>query len=227
MRELTTACGDRLLEAALDHFARLGLEGASTRAIADAAGTAMSSITYHYGGKDGLYLAVADHIASQCGALFEDVLASGPADAMSDHDICEGIDGLVSTLVRLMLNDRSSPWASFIAREQLKPSRAYDVLYQRLLLRVSDRLIEFMLQLGRGRWTSAEVRLKALAVLGQARMACTAPEMSKRVTGRDPGNADDMAAIEHAARRNWRALLALGEEIQPKPVRAASLRSSA
>lgn len=209
-RVSTTACGDRLLEAALDHFARLGLEGASTRAIAHAAGTAMSSITYHYGGKDGLYLAVAGHIASQCGVLFKNVLESGPADAMSDHDICEGIDGLVSTLVRVMLNERSAPWARFIAREQLRPSHAYDVLYDRLLVRVCDRLIELILQLGRGRWTSAEARLKAFAVLGQARMACTAPEMSKRVTGRDPRNTDDMAAIEHAARQNWRSLLALG-----------------
>ncbi|CAM3108798.1 CerR family C-terminal domain-containing protein [Paracoccus nototheniae] len=218
----TTASTDRLLEAALDQFSRLGFEGASTRAIAEAAGTAMSSITYHYGGKDGLYLAVADHIASQCGVLFENVLISGSANAMSDHDIREGIDELVSILVRLMLNDRSAPWASFIAREQLKPGPAYDVLYDRLLVRVCGRLIDFILQLGRGRWTSAEVRLKALAVLGQARMVCTAAEMSKRVTGRDPGNADDMAAIEHAARQNWRVILALGEEIQPELVRAAS-----
>jgi len=33
--------------------------------IAAAAGTAMSSITYHYGGKEGLYLAAADHISSR------------------------------------------------------------------------------------------------------------------------------------------------------------------
>src|SRR3546814_4490035 len=33
--------------------------------LAKAAGTAMSSITYHYGGKEGLYLAAADYIVSQ------------------------------------------------------------------------------------------------------------------------------------------------------------------
>ena len=37
------------------------------RAIATAAGTTMSSITYHYGGKQGLYLAAARHIADQMG----------------------------------------------------------------------------------------------------------------------------------------------------------------
>ena len=51
----------RLLEIAIAEFAAQGLEGASTRGIATAAGTAMSSITYHYGGKEGLYLAAADY----------------------------------------------------------------------------------------------------------------------------------------------------------------------
>ena len=56
---------DRLLEVAVREFGQKGLEGASTRGIAAAAGTAMSSITYHYGGKEGLYLAAADYIAQQ------------------------------------------------------------------------------------------------------------------------------------------------------------------
>src|SRR3546814_15646539 len=56
---------NRLLETAVREFGRKGLDGASTRGIAKAAGTAMSSITYHYGGKEGLYLAAADYIVSQ------------------------------------------------------------------------------------------------------------------------------------------------------------------
>ena len=66
----------RLLEAAIDHFGRKGLEGASTRAIAAAAGTTMSSITYHYGGKEGLYLAAVRHIANQIGEHLDPALAS-------------------------------------------------------------------------------------------------------------------------------------------------------
>ncbi|MGE5722624.1 MAG: TetR family transcriptional regulator, partial [Sphingomonadales bacterium] len=56
---------NRLLEVAIEQFGRLGFEGASTRDIARASGAAMSSITYHFGGKEGLYLAAADHIARQ------------------------------------------------------------------------------------------------------------------------------------------------------------------
>ena len=57
----------RLLDIAIAEFAAKGLEGASTRGISAAAETAMSSITYHYGGKEGLYLAAADYIAAQIG----------------------------------------------------------------------------------------------------------------------------------------------------------------
>ena len=65
-----------LLESAIDHFGRCGFEGASTRAIAGDCGTAMSSITYHFGGKEGLYLAVADHIAAQIAEEQAPVLAA-------------------------------------------------------------------------------------------------------------------------------------------------------
>ena len=58
-----------LLDTAIDQFGRYGFDGASTREIARASGTAMSSITYHFGGKQGLYLAAAEHIAAAIRAL--------------------------------------------------------------------------------------------------------------------------------------------------------------
>src|SRR5438105_5051392 len=52
-----------LIEAALDVFGRLGFEGATTRMIAKAAGANLAAILYHFGGKEALYLAVAEHVA--------------------------------------------------------------------------------------------------------------------------------------------------------------------
>src|SRR3546814_8615422 len=57
----------RLLDAAIDVFGRCGYEGASTRALAGAAGANLAAIPYHFGGKEGLYLAAATHIAEQIG----------------------------------------------------------------------------------------------------------------------------------------------------------------
>lgn len=45
----------RILAAATPMFARQGLNGVSVRALASAAGVNLSMISYHFGGKEGLY----------------------------------------------------------------------------------------------------------------------------------------------------------------------------
>lgn len=47
-----------LLDAALEEFAAKGFSGARVRDIAQRAGVSKDLIAYHFGGKDGLYLAV-------------------------------------------------------------------------------------------------------------------------------------------------------------------------
>lgn len=44
-----------LVEAAIEAFAAKGFEGASVREIARAAGANLAAISYHFGGKEGLY----------------------------------------------------------------------------------------------------------------------------------------------------------------------------
>ena len=53
---------DKLIHAAIERFGKRGFDGVGTREIAAAVDTPMSSITYHFGGKEGLYLAAAEHI---------------------------------------------------------------------------------------------------------------------------------------------------------------------
>jgi AcrR family transcriptional regulator len=48
----------RLLDAALDEFSEKGFAGARVRDIADRAGVNKQLVNYHFGGKEGLYLAV-------------------------------------------------------------------------------------------------------------------------------------------------------------------------
>jgi TetR/AcrR family transcriptional regulator len=66
----STSRGDavraRLIAAALERFAAVGFEGASTRDIADAAATHQPQINYHFGSKLGLWKAAID-------SLFEDL----------------------------------------------------------------------------------------------------------------------------------------------------------
>lgn len=65
MRMALSSTQSRLIDVAIDHFVRWGMDGASTRKIARDARAPMSAITYHFGSKEGLYLAAADHIAAR------------------------------------------------------------------------------------------------------------------------------------------------------------------
>ena len=116
-----------LLETAISEFGAKGIEGASTREIAAKAGTAMSSITYHFGGKEGLYRAAAEHIAAGMGELGEGldidaVIAGGdPGEARAS------IEQLLRRLVDKV--SHSANEALFIVREQMNPTEAFECIY--------------------------------------------------------------------------------------------------
>lgn len=131
----------KLLDIAVREFGKKGLEGASTRGIAAAAGTAMSSITYHYGGKDGLYLAAADHIADHMRAQMAPALANENELAEDDADGARAaIHGIIGRFVDKMASETSADFALFIMREQFDPTEAFDRIYAGLMGKVLDRL---------------------------------------------------------------------------------------
>jgi AcrR family transcriptional regulator len=160
----------RLLDVAIDHFGRLGLEGASTRAIARDAETLMSSITYHFGGKEGLYLAAADHIAAfmhqQIGPTLEQAaLLCG--DDGSIADARAAIHAMISGMLEVMLRDETEAMARFIVREQADPTQAFDRIYQGIMGRVLDRLSALMVRVSGERLNAADARLRAITLVGQ------------------------------------------------------------
>src|SRR5438270_12201256 len=118
----------RLLDIAIDQFGRKGIEGASTRCIATSAGTTMSSITYHYGGKKGLYLAAARHIADQIGERMRPALAASETACSDDEGPEAALNALLAIIdrfVEIMVHPESAVWARFIVREQMEPTEAF------------------------------------------------------------------------------------------------------
>lgn len=53
---------EKLILAGLDLFGQRGLDGVSIRQISDKAGMNVASISYHFGSKEGLYIAIADYL---------------------------------------------------------------------------------------------------------------------------------------------------------------------
>jgi TetR/AcrR family transcriptional regulator, regulator of cefoperazone and chloramphenicol sensitivity len=201
---------DRLLDTAIDQFGRKGIEGASTRAIATAAGTTMSSITYHYGGKHGLYLAAARHIADRLGERMAPALAASETQGREG----EGADAAMTELltiidrfVETMVHPESAAWARFIVREQMDPTEAFDVLYGGVMGRLADRLSALIVRIGGGRSDLAEARIKTVAIVGQALVFRVARATVLRLTGWTDVDADGAAAIRRVVRDHTQAIL--------------------
>jgi AcrR family transcriptional regulator len=199
----------RLLNTAIDHFGRVGIEGASTRAIAAAAGTTMSAITYHYGGKQGLYLAAARHIADQMAERMAPALAASAARGRGGEGADAALTELLAILDRfaeVMVHPESAAWARFVVREQMEPTEAFDVLYGGMMGRLVDHLSALIVRIMEGRCDVAEARLKTVAIVGQALVFRVARATLLRATGWADVDADGGAAIRRVIRAHTRAI---------------------
>ena len=168
---MTEHAVDRILiEVAVRQFGVAGFEGASTRAIAAAAGKPMSAITYHFGGKQGLYLAAARHIAD----MLKDRLALADiertATDFSDPDaIRTAFQQLLDAGVAIAIDPEMDDAALFITREQAQPTEAFAIIYEAVMEPLLNRL--FMLLRAAAPDASPEqLRLRATMLVGQILM---------------------------------------------------------
>lgn len=86
---------ERIVTAAVEAFAEKGFEAASTRDIAQRAGTDQGLVTYHFPNKDLLWRAAADRLFSVLGSRLDDRLAS-----LSQADPRERVRGAIREYVR-------------------------------------------------------------------------------------------------------------------------------
>src|SRR6195952_3680557 len=131
----------RLLLAAIEVFGRHGFEAASTRILAEAADVNLQSIAYYFDSKEGLYLAVAQHIVERIQGrvrpLIEHVhtqlAGHGPMKRVPREEARDLLQGVLTNMARLFLHEESAPWARFMIREQMDPTAAFDIVYARVL----------------------------------------------------------------------------------------------
>ena len=89
-----------LVQAALKLFGQKGFDGTSTREIATAARANIGSIAYHFGGKEGLRSACAEHIVDTVNAIAAQAI--GPAGTFAGfHDAALYVLSLLMLLGRL------------------------------------------------------------------------------------------------------------------------------
>lgn len=114
----------RLVRAARARFLSAGVDGASLREIAAAAGTSLGMVYYHFGTKDDLFLAVVEEIYQRLLADLEQALAPGPT-------VRERLRALFHRLARL--DEPELDVLRLMAREALVSSARLDRLLARFL----------------------------------------------------------------------------------------------
>jgi AcrR family transcriptional regulator len=157
-----------LIDAALDVFGRLGYEGAGTREIAKAAGANLAAIVYHFGGKEGLHVAVAEHVAQAIMGHMGPALAAVRApQARADAAAARAaIHRLLESFIDVILGEAEAErWARFIVREQMQPTAAFDVIY-RILGGAADTATGLLAAAG-GEAESEELRVRVFTMMGQ------------------------------------------------------------
>lgn len=157
----------RLLEIAIAEFASKGLDGASTRSIAAKAGTAMSSITYHFGGKDGLYLAAADYIAAQMGDDVANAVPPGGLPVgMTPEQARAMLHAMLVRFIEKMAGKRSAAYSLFVVREQMEPTEAFERIYGGMMGKMLDVLVE-LICIATGRRDAITAQVTAITLMGQ------------------------------------------------------------
>jgi TetR/AcrR family transcriptional regulator, regulator of cefoperazone and chloramphenicol sensitivity len=203
---------DRLIETAIDQFGRYGFDGASTRDIARASDTAMSSITYHFGGKEGLYLACADYIAEKGRARhaggFDLVKDTGDIDREA---AIERSLAILDRFAETMIHPESESWARFIVREQQAPTEAFERLYQGMMKPMMDGFGALIAQ-ARPDLPERELHATTVLLFGQALILRAGRASVCRALGTDNLGEQEAKLLRAQLRANSLCILNGGTE---------------
>jgi AcrR family transcriptional regulator len=180
------ATRQRLIEAGLSLFARYGYEGVSTRALAKEAEVNLAAIPYHFGGKEGVYLAVVQQLAAAVGPPLHAMASQIEMRlAHADRQQAEALLArFIDTLARTVLGGRDLALrARFMLREQIDPTPAFDYVYGSFIAPVhgcATHLVARLLDLDPA---DPGTILRAHALLGQILGFAIARETVRRRLG--------------------------------------------
>jgi len=153
-----------IIEAAAGLFAQKGFDGVSVRDICSALDVNSSIVSYYFGGKKGLYLAVLRR-------LFQILASQETPSAPSSRSPREKLEALIANRFEAA---RRMPWlAGLLWRESGRPSLEFQQI--RLEFRAGGQLIEIILE-GQRQGQFKAGRAELLAELMEAMLNAAGPE---------------------------------------------------
>lgn len=136
-----TTTKQRLLEAAEEAFATKGYEGASVEEITRKAGANRAAISFHFGGKERLYIETVKYAHRLChqGVPFPEWPAGTPA--------VERLRGFIRTMVTRMVAEPDPHATQVMMREMMQPTAACVEVVREYIRPTADVLIGILTEL--------------------------------------------------------------------------------
>ncbi len=160
---LLTDARTLILEAAGEIFAEDGFAGATIRKICSRAGVNIALVSYHFGDKEGLYLAVMKYYR---------------AKALEEYPPDLGIDGsssaeqrlhafIRSLMFRLLGEARTSCFWKLFAREFIEPTNAFAVMVEETIRPSYHHLMNLVREFAGADKDELIFRLCTASIVGQ------------------------------------------------------------
>jgi AcrR family transcriptional regulator len=175
----------RLIDAGLEIFGTYNLEGATTRQLAEHAGVNQAAIPYYFGGKEGLYVAVIEHLFSANFAVVGPVVTALQQEMATKKPTKDQALALLKRLLNTMLErvlprKASSTWARIIMREQMQPTPAFSFIYEKGIRHVHETVAMLLAIILEKKPTDRKVILRSHMVVGQVLIFLAGRETIRR-----------------------------------------------
>lgn len=125
----------RLIEVALDRFGVAGFQATTTREIAQAAGVTLPVLAYHFGSKEGLYLACAGEIVARWRSQMEGsalAIAAELPELTSETARDRLTTLMIESAEALADGGGVNRWLGFIQHEAIDRGPAFDLFYKEI-----------------------------------------------------------------------------------------------
>ena len=155
---------EKLLQTAIELFAKHGINGVSTRMLAKESGVNLSSINYYFGGKQMLYDAFLESIVEKISAFIASKRAPLlEAQLQPNEEFKVFIGNLIDFLCS---NTISNAQAELFVKEIIQPSGVYNQLYAQVIEPMHKRLTTLVMQTTT--LTEQEAIIQVHCLMGQA-----------------------------------------------------------
>lgn len=201
---------EALIEAGLKLFGHYGYSGVSVRRICDEAGMNVAAINYHFGGKEGLYKAVATYLSDELQSYMQEPILKGlqllQEQASDRQEAVETLIEIYRAIIKLLVpnSDERAKWARFIVRYQLGVDVPKHELDNALLIKTIGALIGIVRDKPDA---DQENTVWALTFFGQVLVLRISRKSSLHALGVPEIGDPELALIETNILRNIRTVL--------------------